>query len=489
MEELNERVAPEVTSTLLRAMSLEPAERFETMREFASTLMSGTRTTPTSLRMMSAPPVAAAKSIAVLPFENLSSDPENEYLADGIATEIVNSLSKVRTLRVAPRSTSFPMRSRRDDLQEVGRRLKVSTVLNGSVRKAGNRIRVTAELVNVSDGSQLWAERYDREMEDVFAIQDDISESIVRALRIILGDAERKALKATTRDIRAYEYYLRGRQFVDLRKKSIEYALEMFQRAVEIDPEYAPAYAGIADTYALRYLLFESNRELVERGREAAQRALQLEPDLAESHHAMGMIYSCAGDYANSNREYEIAMKLDPKFFETPYYWGRNLIWQGRPDDAIRIFRIAQSLRPESYDVASMLVLAYAASGRKADSAAARRHALRLMEARLELNPDDPRAWVLAATHYAEAGDRERAIHAIERAIAIDNDSLTIYNVATAYALMKDTDKALDHLESAVRMGWAHREWLSHDPDFDFVREHPRFKKVVDSLATLSGRS
>jgi len=170
-EDLTDRVAPDVISTLQRAMALEPSGRFDTMREFASHLVLGGRQTPSSMRLAAAPPIAAAKSVAVLPFENLSSDPENDYLADGIAEEIISALSKVRTLRVAPRTTAFPMRSKRDDLQEVGRRLKVSTVLNGSVRRAGNRIRVNAELVNVSDGSQLWAERYDREMKDVFAIQ------------------------------------------------------------------------------------------------------------------------------------------------------------------------------------------------------------------------------------------------------------------------------------------------------------------------------
>ncbi|HEX6573751.1 MAG TPA: protein kinase [Gemmatimonadaceae bacterium] len=488
LDDLTDRVPLEVIETLRRAMSLEPYDRFETMREFASGLLAGGRTTPTAFRVMAAPSVAAAKSVAVLPFDNLSSDPENEYLADGIAEEIINALSKVRTLRVAPRTTAFPMRSKRDDLQEVGRRLKVSTVLNGSVRKSGNRIRVTAELVNVSDGTQLWAERYDREMEDVFAIQDDISESIVRALRVILGDAERKALKAKTRDLRAYEYYLRGRQFVDLRKKSLEYAHEMFERAVKIDPEYAAAYAGLADTYSMRFLLFESDHRLVEEGRKAAEKALELEPDLAEAHSAMGAVFSCAGDFANSNREYEKAMKLDPKLFEAPYLWGRNLVWQGRPDDAIRIMRIAQALRPDSYDVASMLAVAYTAAGREADADAARRHALKLIEDRLLFNPDDPRAWVLAATHYAQEGDRDRSMRAIDRAIAIDNDALTVYNAACAYALLKDTDNALDNLEAAVEMGWRHREWLTHDTDFDFVREHPRFVRILESLAALSER-
>jgi adenylate cyclase len=481
-EELTDRVAPDVISTLQRAMSLEPAGRFDTMREFASHLVLGGRTTPHSLRLLNAPAIAAAKSVAVLPFENLSSDPENDYLADGIAEEIINALSKVRTLRVAPRTTSFPMRSRRDQLQEVGRKLKVSTVLNGSVRKSGNRIRVTAELVNVSDGSQLWAERYDREMEDVFAIQDDIAEAIVRALRVILGDAERKALKARTRDLRAYECYLRGRQYLDLRKKSLDYALTMFRKAIEIDSEYASAYAGLADASSLMFLLFDPDKRRVDEAMSYANKALELEPDLAEAHLARGMAYSCLRDYETSNEEFEEAMRLDPKLFETPYYWGRNLVWQGRPEDAIRIFRIAQSLRPESYDIVSMLAQAYANAGRQADADATRSYALKLMEERLELNPDDPRAWSLAATNYAGDGDRERAEEAIRRAFAIDEDALIVYNAACTYALLGDEDKAMDSLEKAVKMGWKHKEWLSHDADFDFVRESKRFKHIVETI-------
>ena len=482
MSEFSERVTPDVESAFKKAMSVDAADRFETMREFAVALRTGSGATPTSMRLMSPPTISAAKSLAVMPFENRSADPDNEYLADGIAEQIINALSKVRTLRVASRATSFPMKSRRDDLQDVGRRLKVSTILNGSVRKSGNRIRVTAELVNVSDGSQLWAEQYDREMEDVFAIQDHISEAIVQALRVILGDAERKALKAKTRDIRAYEYYLRGRQYVDLRKKSLQYAMEMFQRAAEIDPNYASAHAGIADCLSLMFLLFDTNLKFIEQAGVASTRALELEPDLAEAHMARGMFYSCIRDYESSNLEFETSMKLDPKLFEAPYFWGRNLLWQGRAEEAIRILRIAQTLRPESYDVAGMLGLGYERAGSQVEAAAARRLALKLMEDRLELNPDDPRAWVLAACQYAGAKDRARAEEAIRRALAIDDDGLTHYNAACAHVLLGDTDKAIDYLQAAVNRGWHHREWIEHDTDFDAVRDVPRYKEVLATM-------
>jgi serine/threonine protein kinase/Tfp pilus assembly protein PilF len=482
LDDLKGRISAEALAALSRALSVDASDRFETMREFAANLTAGQRNTPQAMRLVQAPATSAAKSIGVLPFENLSPDPENEFLADGIAEEIIGALSKVRTLRVASRVTSFAMKGKREDLQEVGFKLKVSTVLNGSVRRAGKRIRVNAELVNVSDGAQLWAERYDREIEDVFAIQDDIAESIVRALRVILADSERIALKARTRDVRAYEYYLRGRQYADLRRKSLQYALEMFRRAVEIDPEYASAHAGIADCSCLLYLVFEENPNYLKDAEVASARALELEPDLAEAHLSRGMVYSCYKDYERGNREFEAAMRLDPKLFEAPYYWGRNLIWQGKGDDAVQVFRIALALRPESFDVQSMLSLAYSIAGKEAESLAALSRALKLIEERLELNPDDPRAWSLAASNYARLGERERAENASARALAIDDDALTYYNVACTYALLNEENKSLDYLEAAISKGYHHKEWLSHDTDFDVLRDSDRYRRIVAAL-------
>ncbi len=479
---LDGRVSSETVGALRRALLPEPTDRFNTVREFAANLVSGGRDTPASLRLFLAPAQSAAKSVAVLPFENLSADPENDYLAQGIAEEIINALSKVRTLRVAPRVTSFAMKGKHDDIQEIGRRLKVSTVLNGSVRKSGNRIRVSAELVNVSDGSQLWAERYDREIEDVFAIQDDISESIVHALRVILADSERKAIKARTRDVRAYEYYLRGRQYVDFRRKSLEYALEMFHRAVEIDPEYASAYAGIADCSSTLYLALEADKRFLDEAEAASLRAIELDPDLAEAHLARGNVYTCYKDYVNGDREFETAMRLDPKLFEAPYYWSRNLLWQGKTEDALRILRAALALRPDSFDVTTMIALAYSSLGKEAESLAARRRALTLMEERLDLNPDDARAWMLAAGMYATLGDVEKAENAIRRCLAIDPDTMTYYNVACAYARLNDTDKAMDALEAAVDRGYHHKAWLEHDTDLDSIRNSERYTKLIRRL-------
>lgn len=482
LDALEGRLTPAAIDTLKRALAPEPRERFDTVREFAANLVSRDGNTPTSLRRFALSAQSAAKSVAVLPFENLSTDPENDYLALGIAEEIINALSKVRTLRVASRVTSLAMKGKQDELKEVGKKLKVSTVLNGSLRRSGNRIRVTAELVNVSDGSQLWAERYDREMEDVFSIQDDISESIVRALRVILADSERDAIKARTRDLRAYEYYLRGRQYADFRRKSLEHSLEMFRRAVEIDPEYASAYAGIADSSCILFLAIEGDSRYLSDAEVASQRAIELEPNLAEAHLARGNVYTCHKDYVNGDREFETAMNLDPKLFEAPYYWGRNLMWQGKREEALKVLQFALSLRPESYDVASMISLTYESMGREAEAVAARQRALALMEERLDLNPDDARAWMLAAVMYASLGNPAKAENAIRRALALDPDTMTYYNVACTYARLNEADKCLDALETAVARGYHHKEWIEHDTDFDSVRNTDRYRSLIARL-------
>ena len=483
LDAMCDAVSDGLKASLTRAMALEPDARFPTIRDFALAIVDSERSSASSPRFAATPAVSAAKSIAVLPFTNVSADPENEYLADGIAEEIINALSRVRTLRVASRSLSFALKGKQEDLSDVARKLRVSTVLAGSVRRSGNRIRVSAELVNAADGSELWSERYDRQMEDVFAIQDDIAESIVRALRVILGEGERRAIKAKTRDIRAYEFYLRGRQYFELRRKSLDYALEMFSRAVEIDPEYAPAHSGVADVLSLLSLVFDPSEELKDRADRASARAVELEPDLAEAHHSRAMARSLFRDYESSDREFALAMKLDPRLFDVPSYWGRTYRWRGMWKEALNLFLLAQTLRPEEFYNAGMVANAYEALGRIPERDAADKRTLELLEERVKLNPDDARAWVMSANANARLGNRERAIEGTRRALVIDpEDALNHYNVSCAYCILGMTGEALDSLEHSFELGFQNKEWLEMDDDFILIRGLPRFRKLVDSL-------
>src|SRR6266446_2669243 len=268
---------------------------------------------------VSAPP---EKSIAVLAFVNMSNDPENEFFSDGIAEEIINALTKVKALRVASRTSSFAFKGKNEDIGEGGRKLKVNTVLEGSVRKAGDKLRVTAQLVNTADGYHLWSERYDRQLEDVFEIQDEIAENIVRALRVVLGEEEKRAIEKTpTENVQAYEYYLRGRQFFHhFRRTDLQYARRMFDRAIEIDPNFARAHAGIADCCSFLYMYWDASNANLEEAGASSRRALELDPASAEAHTSRGVALTLRRDYPGARREFDRALHLNPVLYEAHYF-------------------------------------------------------------------------------------------------------------------------------------------------------------------------
>jgi serine/threonine protein kinase len=276
-----EGVPDEIDQAVSKAMARDAAARFTTSGEFGRALVAPTVTTPTAIPVPEG--VQSVKSMAVLPFTNMSADPENEYFTDGMAEEIINSLSKIKSLSVASRTSSFAYNGKTEDIREIGKKLEVSAVLEGSVRKMGNKIRISVQLINVANGYQLWSERYDREIEDVFAIQDEIAQNITKALRVVLSEDEKRAIeKMPTENVEAYDYYLRGRQFFHQhRRTSIEFARQMFTRAIEIDPEYALAHAGIADCCSILYMYFDARESNLKQADIASRKALQLDTGLA----------------------------------------------------------------------------------------------------------------------------------------------------------------------------------------------------------------
>ncbi|MEP6508963.1 MAG: tetratricopeptide repeat protein, partial [Gemmatimonadales bacterium] len=478
-------VPESVEKAVARAMSTDADSRYKSAAQFAQALASGTLTTPSDTATMPQQVVASAKSVAVLPFSNMSNDAENEYFADGMAEEIINALSKIQSLRVASRTVSFALKGKNEDLAEVGKKLHVSTVLDGSVRRMGNRLRITAQLVNVADGYQLWSERYDREMEDVFAIQDDISQAIVKALRVILTEGEKKQIeKVRAVNVQAYDYYLRGRQyFHQLRRKSIEYAKQMFNKAIEIDPEYARAHAGVADCYSLLYTYFDAREFNLRQADISSSRALELEPDLAEAHVARGLAVSLSKRFDEAEREFETALKLDPKLFEAAYWFARARLSQGRYEEAAKLMERAVAIRPEENQTWGFLGQALTGLGKHDEAAAAYKRQVKLIDEHLELNPDDPRACILAAVANAIIGDKERAVQFAQQAMLVDpEDPMLLYNVACTYAQLAMPDESLGALEKAVEKGWGDKNWIEHDSDLDSIRSSPRYKAIVQAM-------
>jgi serine/threonine protein kinase/Flp pilus assembly protein TadD len=478
-------VSESVEKAVTRAMATDATARYATTAQFGQALASGSIVTPTNTESLPVAPVSMAKSVAVLPFANLSADQENEYFTDGMADEIINALSKIQSLRVASRTSSFAFKGKNEDIGEIGKKLKVSTVLEGSMRKMGNKLRITAQLINAADGYQLWSERYDREMEDVFAIQDDISQAIVKALRVILSEGEKKQIeKARAVDVKAYDYYLRGRQyFHHFRRKSLEYARQMFNRAIEIDPEYARAYAGVADACSLLYTYFDARESNLRQADMASLKAIELEPELAEAHVARGIALSMTKRFEEAAPEFELAIRLDPKLFDATYWFARTRLAEGQIEEAARLFERSAVLRPEDYQVPGLLAQVLNTLGRKEEAEVQFRRQTRVVDEHLELNPDDPRACILGAIAHAALKNEERSVFFAGRAIAADpDDPMLLYNVACNYAQLGRVDDALSALEQAVDRGYGDKNWMEHDSDLASIRDTPRYKAIAQAM-------
>jgi serine/threonine protein kinase/Flp pilus assembly protein TadD len=481
---------------LAQCLEKEPSKRFASGKELAAAIAdvrqasdSGTRRrdldTARQLDTPAPSKTVTVPSIAVLPFVNLSPDPENEYFSDGLAEELINALTHVTGLRVASRTSTFSFKGKNEDVRKIGEQLNVRTVLEGSVRKAGNRLRIMAQLVNVEDGYHLWSQTFNRQLEDIFEIQEQIAQNIVAALRVILTESERRAIeKPHTADVEAYQYYLRGRQyFHQHRQKSLEFARQMFTRAIEIDANYARAYAGLADCYSFLYSSGGGNPEYLKQAAAASLKALELDPELAESHVARGFALAQSGRADEARREFETALKLNANLFEAYYFFGRACLTQGALEEAARLFERACQMRPDDYQAISHLSSIYSGLGRKADSVAAAKRSLEVIEQHLELNPEDARAYCLGAVSLFQMGDQARSLQWAQRALEIDpQGTMTLYNVACTYSLNGKIEEAIDCLERAVQCGYFHRQWIENDSDLDPLRSHPRFQALLGRI-------
>jgi adenylate cyclase len=357
--------------------------------------------------------------------------------------------------------------------------------VEGSVRKVGTRVRVTGQLVSCKDGSHLWAERFDRDLTDIFAIQDEITHAIVEQLKIRLLPQEKKSIEqAPTDNIEAYTYYLRGREF--LRRGSKAYyqlARQMFSKAVELDPLYARAYAGIADCDS--FLLLQTIAEItVESILATSAKALALDNRLGEAHASRAFALSLGRRYEEAVSEFEEAIALDPNSFETHYLYARSCFEQGKFDRAAMLFERAAEIKPDDYQSLCLLIQVYRALDRTQDMGSAARRGVQRAERELVLHPEDPRPAYLGAQALIALGESERARDWMARALAIaPDDILTQYNIATSYARLGDIETALPLLERSVSTrvtGW--RGWVEHDPDLDPFRSHPRFQKILELM-------
>jgi len=423
------------------------------------------------------------KSIAVLYFENMSPDKENEYFCAGITEDIIIDLSKIHDLKIIPRSDVLPFRSRDVNSRKVGEMLGVTHMLEGSVRKAGQQIRVTAQLINVHTGFQIWAERYDRLLEDIFDVQMELSQKIAKALKVSLSESEKEALtQKPTEDLRAYDFYMRGKDFLMAEgKKNNESAIKMFKHAISIDPIYSLAYVALAEAYSFQYIFYDGNQMWLGKMISANEKALELDPDLDEVEVAKGIVFYYQRRFTEAKRILkDFILKKDDNY--PAHHWLGSLAEITKDyEAAIKYFNRTAEIKPYSEEPWMHMELTYRRMGDVKSAQAAGKKMLELVDRKLSINAKDAIALSRAAGYKAQVGDKISALSDINRVLEIaPNDGLVLYNCACTYAHLGQKEDAFKLLRKAIKIGFRNIiAWVENDPDFDKLRDDPHFKDIL----------
>ncbi len=486
---LNMEIPEAVDSIISKALEKDRDLRYQSAAELRADLKRLKRDMDSGKRNLSGrtasyvvPAGASAErgqnSVAVLYFENLSSAKEDEYLRDGMTEDIITELANIKNLKVFPRPALLPYRDKPVTAPQVGRELNASYVLAGSLRRSGNRLRITAQLVETRTGHALWAQRFDREMDDVFEVQDEIARSIAQTFRINLSpQEEQKIATKPTQNSVAYDYYLRGRSYA--RRESLEFALQMYEQAIKLDPNFALAHAGIAYICGIIHEIREHNPKWVERGDAACNKALQLDPNLAEALVARARISYSQREHDQAIEFAKRAIALKPDCEGVYNVLGRVYFASGRFQEAAELTEKAIEANGDDYNVFIPIVNALERLGRTEELKRYRQMEMRALERQLELVPEDVRARSLLAADYANMGRAEDAVRHLEMTVALrPNDSNVLYNAACTYTVLGKKTEALDLLRRALASGYSNFDWPRQDPDLSSLHADPEFLKL-----------
>jgi len=420
-------------------------------------------------------------SIAVMPFVNMSGDPDNEYFSDGLSEELLNLFARLQNLRVCSRTSSFALKRTSLDMSSIAAKLGVRYVLEGSVRRADDRVRITAQLIDAALDTHLWSESYDREIGDIFAVQDEIAGHIFTELELTLSADEAVAIQSTTDSVDAFDHYLRGRdQYHRTDSRHLERAKQEFERAIEIDPDYALAWAGLTYVFVDTYWYKDKDAIYIDKAREASRKAVELAPHLAESHAALGLTYRLAEEFDKAEVEFEKAIELNPRLFEAIHFYAQMVRTQRQYEKAVELFCRAADVRPEDYQAIAVAHSIYEGMGMESKGLRLADETVKRVRRAIDVNPKDARAWILGAGALQKLGRKQEAIEWAEQSVSLSPKSAsTAYNYACLLSKYDEIERAIDQVENAIRFGNRNKLYYETDSDFDQLRDHPRFKDNI----------
>jgi serine/threonine protein kinase/tetratricopeptide (TPR) repeat protein len=466
--ELNPQIPEELSRLILRCMEKEKGRRYQRVDEILSALVAMESGAPASDVIAAkvpdtekTPGAGWKKSIAVLPFSNLSPEKEQEYFCDGLSEEIINALSHVRELRVVARTSAFAFKGKEVDVREVGEKLNVDAVLEGSVRKAGDRLRITAQLINVADGYHLWSERFDRGMKDIFDIQDEVTLEIIGKLKIeLLGKEKEQIVRHSTDNMDAYKFYLEGLYYWNKRTgKDLRKAAELFSQAIDKDPNYAMAYVGLADSYNLLPIYGDARPlDAFPRAKAAATKALEINETLAEAHNSLAYVYERYDwNWKNAEAEFKRALELNPNYATGHFWYGELFMYLGRSEESIREMKRALELDPVSLIINTILSQAYLWA-QQPDQALAQLHET------LELDPNFPLTHHFLGNAYLAKHQFSEAIMELKKARELSGDAvMEVGTLGVAYGRAGKIEEArgiLEELKARSQKQYISSYWI-----------------------------
>lgn len=476
---LNKKIPHQIDSLINKMLEKDKEKRFQNINELSESLEAVKKD------ILNVKTKAIKKAIVVLPFSNISPDPENAYFADGLTEELISHLSKLKDIRLVPRTTSMRYKATTKDIKTIGRELDTRYILAGSVRKFKENIRISVELIDVETDAQIWAETYKGQLEDIFDIQENVSKQIADMLMVKLTTTEKIVLtKRSTINAEAFDLYLRGRDSLYRRtKKSMLNAVQLFEKAIALDPRYADSYAGLGEAYAALYLDSERNASWLDKAIEYALKALMYDPELSEAYAALGLAYFNKRSFEEAVIASKKAIELDTNNFIAYWILARIYIATNKESEAEALCLKVIETNPDFYSVYGDLQIIYGKTGDKEKYNEILNTGIRTYRRYLANHHDDARCHMYLATDLAQIDENDEAMKEAKIALELSpDDPLMLYNACCFYAQLKEIKLALDKLEESIAVGYANVEWLERDSDLENIRNEDRFIKIYEQM-------